>query len=66
MEIADLDGVAPWLGLDPQDLRMEPLAFKDRFGTYVASWPTTRQVAMRVAQVLGGDVLKAMAEHKKR
>ncbi|MDP9848103.1 hypothetical protein [Streptosporangium lutulentum] len=64
MEIADLDGVASWLGLDPRDLRKEPLAFEDRFGTYVASWPTTRQVAMRVAQVLGGDVLKAMTKQE--
>ena len=64
IEIGDLDAVASWLGLDPEDLRGQQLAFEDRFGTYVAAWPTTRQVAMRVAEVLGRDILKKMVKQE--
>ncbi|GII02761.1 hypothetical protein Pta02_47690 [Planobispora takensis] len=64
MEIADLGEVATWLGFDPQELRQQPLAFEDRFGTYVAAWPTTRRVARRVAEILGGGVLKKLARQE--
>lgn len=64
IEIGDLDAVASWLELDPEDLRGQPLAFEDRFGTYVAAWPTTRRVAMRVAEVLGRDILKKMVKQE--
>ncbi|GGK81793.1 hypothetical protein Sme01_62800 [Sphaerisporangium melleum] len=60
MEIADLDDVTSWLDLDPKELRRQPLAFEDRFGTFVTAWPTTRQIARRVAEVLGSDILKKM------
>ncbi|MEV5711845.1 hypothetical protein [Actinoallomurus sp. NPDC052274] len=33
IEIADLDTVASWLGLDPEGLRGQPLAFEGKFGT---------------------------------
>jgi hypothetical protein len=64
MEIADLDAVASWLGLDPGELRRKPLAFEDRFGTYIAAWPTSRQVAARVAGVLGRDILKKIVQQE--
>jgi hypothetical protein len=64
MEIADLDGVARWLGLDPAELRSQPMAFVDRFGTYIAAWPTSRRITIRVAEVLGKDILKKVLQQE--
>lgn len=63
-EIPDLDAVAAWLELDPCELRREPLAFEDRFGTYVAAWPTTRKIVKRLAEVLGAELLKKLAQQE--
>jgi hypothetical protein len=65
VRIANLDKVASELGFDVQELLEEPLAFVDRFGEYVAAWPTALRLAQRVAARFPDRVTEAIAAEER-
>lgn len=65
VRIADLEKVASELDFEIQDLLAEPLAFVDRFGDYVAPWPTALRIAQRVAATFPDRVIEATAAEER-
>lgn len=59
--IADIERVASDLGLDLQELLDEPLAFVNRFGKYVAPWPTALRLDAE-ANIVGNS--RRLAAHR--
>lgn len=57
LEIARLDDMAKLLGLDPVDLRADPMLHENRHGLCLTGWPVTERIARRAAERFADEVL---------
>lgn len=52
------------LGVSPDELFADPLAYVSRFGTYCAPWTTTRRLVRRICEVFSDAVVQRLAERE--
>lgn len=64
--IRDLSEVARNLGLEPNDLLAEPLAFVNRAEEYVGPWALAQRIAVLVARRYPRDVLEEVAKNERK
>ncbi|MEW1550210.1 PE-PGRS family protein [Streptomyces tsukubensis] len=57
LEMGRLDDSAPVVGMDPAELRGDPMVYENRDGMYLAGWPVTERIARHVAGGLADDIL---------
>ncbi|MEU9127487.1 PE-PGRS family protein [Kitasatospora sp. NPDC048540] len=57
LELADLDATAQRLGLDPAELRADPMVYENHSGLCLAGWPVVERIARRVAEMLAEEIL---------
>lgn len=62
VEVSDRSAVANDLELDADELLSEPLAYVDRYGTYIAPWPVARRMAIRASERYTDLVLSHVAK----
>ncbi|MFE2426563.1 PE-PGRS family protein [Streptomyces sp. NPDC059373] len=73
LEIVRFDDTAALLGMDPAELRTDPMLHEDRNGLCLAGWPITERVARHVAEKHAEEILpetdrrqQALAEERAR
>ncbi|MFI8517730.1 PE-PGRS family protein [Streptomyces sp. NPDC085481] len=57
LEMGRLDDSAPVVGVDPAELRGDPMVYENRDGMCLAGWPVTERIARHVAGGLADDIL---------
>lgn len=62
VQIANLEGVCRQLGMDPADLRREPLAFTEEGGRFIAPWSLAVKLARRVAELNGEAIMAKVVD----
>ena len=66
IHIERLNETAAALGLDPQALLGEPLAFVDRRGEYVGPWAVAKRIVLSVAKAYPKQVLAAVMKEEQQ
>ncbi|MEU2484918.1 PE-PGRS family protein [Streptomyces sp. NPDC012617] len=57
LELSRLDEGARLVGMDPPELRGDPMVYENRDGLCLAGWPVTERIARLVAGRLADDIL---------
>ncbi|MDI3402865.1 PE-PGRS family protein [Streptomyces cavernicola] len=57
LELNNLDAGARLVGMDPADLRGDPMVHENRAGLCLAGWPVTERIARHVADHLADGIL---------
>ncbi len=65
LEVARLDDTAKLLGLDPAELRADPMLHEDRNGLCLTGWPVTERIARRAAERFA-DVILPETDNRQR
>ncbi|MET9931483.1 MULTISPECIES: PE-PGRS family protein [unclassified Streptomyces] len=57
LDMGRLDDSAPLAGMDPSELRGDPMIYENRDGLCLVGWPVTERIARHVAGRLADDIL---------